>query len=87
MEFESDRLVVVTSRLYTPEASQPTTGMYVPGRKPDEASASQVLTSLSHSADATTGFRTNVGFYNGTDSATFVSLDFFEASGANLGQI
>ena len=27
VEFESDRLVVVTSRLYTPEASQPTTGM------------------------------------------------------------
>ena len=54
VEFESDRLVVVTSRLYTPEASQPTTGMYVPGRKPDEASASQVLTSLSHSADAWT---------------------------------
>ncbi|HEX9286701.1 MAG TPA: hypothetical protein VF999_05475, partial [Thermoanaerobaculia bacterium] len=87
VEFESDRLVVVTSRLYTPEASQPTTGMFVPGRKPEEVSVSQVLTSLSHSADATTGFRTNVGFYNGTDSATFVSLDFFEASGSNLGQI
>ncbi len=87
VEFESDQLVVITSRLFTPEASQPTTGMFVPGRKPEEASASQVLTSLSHSADVTTGFRTNVGFYNGTDSSTFLSLDFFDASGASLGQI
>jgi len=87
VEFESDRLIVVTSRLYTPDALQPTTGMFVPGRKPEEASASQVLTSLSHSANLGTGFRTNVGFYNGTDSSTFVSLDFFDASGANLGQI
>lgn len=87
VEFESDRMLVVGSRLYSPDASQPTTGMFVPGRKPEDASASQVLTSLSHSADATTGFRTNVGFYNGTDSSTFVSLDFFDASGASLGQI
>jgi photosystem II stability/assembly factor-like uncharacterized protein len=87
VEFESDRSIVVTSRLYTPDATQPTTGMFVPGLKPEQASASQVLTSLSHSGDATTGFRTNVGFYNGTDSGTFVSLAFFEASGAGLGEI
>jgi len=87
VEFESDRLIVVGSRLYTPDPSQPTTGMFVPGRKPEQASASEVLTSLSHSRDATAGFRTNVGFYNGTDSATFASLAFFEASGAGLGEI
>jgi photosystem II stability/assembly factor-like uncharacterized protein len=87
VEFESDRLVVVTSRLYTPDVSQPTTGMFVPGRKPEEASASQVLTSLSHSADPGRGFRTNVGFYNGTDTASFVNLEFFEASGPSLGEI
>jgi photosystem II stability/assembly factor-like uncharacterized protein len=86
VEFESDQLIVVGSRLYTPDASQPTTGMFVPGLKPEEASARQVLTSLSHSADATRGFRTNVGLYNGTDSGTFVSLTLYEASGANLGQ-
>jgi photosystem II stability/assembly factor-like uncharacterized protein len=87
VEFESNRLIIVGSRLYTPDASQPTTGMFVPGLKPEQAKSSQVLTSLSHSADATTGFRTNVGFYNGTDSGTFVSLTFFEPSGAGLGEI
>jgi photosystem II stability/assembly factor-like uncharacterized protein len=87
VEFESDRLIVVTSRLYTPDSSHPTTGMFVPGLKSEQAGSYQVLTSLSHSEDATTGFRTNVGFYNGTDSGTFVSLAFFEASGVNLGEI
>jgi photosystem II stability/assembly factor-like uncharacterized protein len=87
VELESDRLIVVTSRLYTPDASHPTTGMFVPGLKPEQAANRQVLTSLSHSADPATGFRTNVGFYNGTDSATFVTLAFFEGSGVSLGEI
>jgi photosystem II stability/assembly factor-like uncharacterized protein len=87
VEFESGQLIIVTSRLYTPEASHPTTGMFVPGLKPEEASASQALTSLSHSADPSTGFRTNVGFYNPTDTGSFVDLGFFEASGPSLGRI
>jgi photosystem II stability/assembly factor-like uncharacterized protein len=87
VEFESDRQIIATSRLYTPDASEPTTGMFVPGRKPEQAANRQVLTLLSHSADPATGFRTNVGFYNGTDSATFVTLAFFEGSGASLGEI
>jgi hypothetical protein len=87
VEFESDRLPVVTSRLYTPDASQPTTGMFVPGLSPEDATVSQVLTSLSHSVDPGSGFRTNVGFYNRTDTSSFVNLDFFEASGPSLGSI
>jgi photosystem II stability/assembly factor-like uncharacterized protein len=87
VELESDHLIVATSRLYTPDPSQPATGMFVRGSPDVEAHVKQVLLSLSHSADLTRGFRTNVGFYNGTDTASFVQLDFFEASGAGLGQI
>ena len=87
VELESDRLIVVTSRLYTPDVSQPTTGMFVRGSPPEEAHVKQVLLSLSHSADLGRGFRTNVGFFNPTDTGTFVQLDFFDQTGASLGQI
>ena len=83
IEFESADPIVVTSRLYTPERTEPTLGMFVPGLKPEDAHASSVLTSLAHSVN----FRTNVGVYNGNDVALPVLFSFYEASGALLGHV
>ena len=82
-EFESEDLIVVTSRLYTPDRSEPTVGMFVPGLLPSEAHATSVLTSLSHDSF----FRTNVGVYNPNDLAQPVLFQFFGASGGFLGEI
>ncbi|MDQ5858548.1 MAG: hypothetical protein M3542_09790 [Acidobacteriota bacterium] len=86
VEFESRTLIVVTSRLYSPARGEPTIGMYVGGLKEDDAHSSSVLTSLSHSANPGSGFRTNVGVYNPNDVAQPLSFSFFAATGAFLGQ-
>lgn len=86
IEFESRSLIVVTSRLYSPARGEPTIGMYVGGLKEDDAHESAVLTSLSHSADPVTGYRTNVGVYNPNDVAQPLVFTFFAATGALLGQ-
>jgi len=87
VEFESAAPLVVTSRLYSPSYPAPTLGMFVPGLPVDEAFPSAVLTSLSHSADRSTGFRTNVGVYNGNDSAQQVRFRFFDAEGNAVGEL
>jgi hypothetical protein len=86
IEFESRTLIVVTSRLYSPARSEPTLGMFVGGLKENDAHASAVLTSLSHSADPASGYRTNVGVYNPNDVAQPLLFSFFAASGEFLGQ-
>lgn len=86
IEFDSRTLLVVTSRLYSPARGVPTIGMFVGGLKPDDAHASAVLTSLSHSASPASGFRTNVGLYNPNDSAQPLVFTFFGASGEFLGE-
>lgn len=86
IEFESRTLIVVSSRLYSPARGEPTLGMYVGGRKENEAHVSAVLTSLSHSADPATGYRTNVGVYNPNDVVQPLLFSFFAASGEFLGQ-
>lgn len=86
IEFDSRTLIVVTSRLYSPARGAPTIGMYVGGRKPEDAHVSSVLTSLSHSADPASGFRTNVGVYNPNDVAQPLVFSLFAASGEFLGQ-
>jgi hypothetical protein len=83
IEFDSADLLVVTSRLYTPDRSEPTVGMFVPGLQPSDAHARSVLTSLSHNEL----FRTNVGVYNPNDFAQPVLFQFFGASGGFLGEI
>jgi hypothetical protein len=78
--------VLVDSRLYTPSRPAPTTGMYVPGLPPGEAYAEAVLTSLSYSANLSTGFRTNVGVYNGNDVAQTVTFTLYDPQGVQIGQ-
>jgi hypothetical protein len=83
IEFDSTDLLVVTSRLYTPDRSEPTVGMFVPGLQPNDAHARSVLTSLSHNEL----FRTNVGVYNPNDFGQPVLFQFFGASGGFVGEI
>lgn len=86
IEFESRTLIVVTSRLYSPARGEPTVGMFVGGLKEDDAHAAAVLTSLSHSANPGSGYRTNVGVYNPNDVAQPLVFSFFAASGEFLGR-
>jgi hypothetical protein len=78
--------VLVDSRLYTPSRPAPTVGMYVPGLSAAEAYAEAVLTSLSFSANLSTGFRTNVGVYNGNDVAQTVTFTLYNPQGVQIGQ-
>jgi hypothetical protein len=78
--------VLVDSRLYTPSRPAPTVGMYVPGLSAAEAYAEAVVTSLSYSANLSTGFRTNVGVYNGNDIAQTVTFTLLNPQGVQIGQ-
>jgi hypothetical protein len=78
--------VLVDSRLYTPSRPAPTVGMYVPGLSTGEAYAEAVLTSLSYSTNLSTGFRTNVGVYNGNDVAQTVTFTLYNPQGMQIGQ-
>ena len=78
--------VLVDSRLYTPSRPAPTVGMYVPGLSAAEAYAEAVVTSLSFSANLSTGFRTNVGIYNGNDVAQTVTFTLYNPQGVQIGQ-
>ena len=78
--------VLVDSRLYTPSRPAPTVGMYVPGLSAAEAYAEAVVTSLSFSANLSTGFRTNVGVYNGNDVAQTVTFTLYNPQGVQIGQ-
>ena len=79
VELESAEPISVTSRLYTPTLPAPTTGMFVPGLDPADAAPTQILLLLSHSADRSTGSRTNVGAFNPTDEDQDLTFRFFEA--------
>jgi photosystem II stability/assembly factor-like uncharacterized protein len=85
VEIEADAPISVTSRLYTPQLPAPTTGMFVPGLDPADAAPTQVLLLLSHSADRSTGARSNVGAFNPTDSDQDVTFRFFDDGGAGVG--
>jgi hypothetical protein len=84
IELDSDVPILVNSRLYTPAASSATVGMGVAGVPVSSASASAVLQGLSHSADPTTGFRTNLGAYNGNDLPQQVTFVLYEQGGSEL---
>jgi photosystem II stability/assembly factor-like uncharacterized protein len=86
IDFDAGEPIVVGSRLYTPQHPRPTVGMFVPGLGPADATTTAVLTSLSHSADPTKGFRTNVGVYNASDTMQTVTLELFDESGTSLGR-
>ncbi len=79
--------IFVDSRLYTPSRPAPTTGMAVPGLRPERALAESYLPFLSHSADASTGFRTNAGVFNGNDVALTVTFTLYDTAGGALGSV
>ncbi len=85
IEFSSTGSLVVQSRLYTPSHPSPTNGMGVPGIPESEALTSAVVTSLSHSADSSKGFRSNVGAYNASDTAQNITFTVYDGSGTALG--
>jgi virginiamycin B lyase len=85
IEFSSTGSLVVTSRLYTPSRPSPTNGMGVPGVLETQALPAAVVTSLSHSADPTKGFRSNVGAYNANDAAQTITFTVFDGNGIELG--
>jgi hypothetical protein len=87
IEFSSSDSFVITSRLYTPSRPLPTSGMGVPGLPESDALAVAVVTSLSHSADASKGFRSNVGAYNASDVGQTVTFKLFNAIGTPIGQV
>ena len=60
--------------------------MYVPGLSTGEAYAEAVLTSLSFSADLSTGFRTNVGVFNANDVAQTMTFTLYSPQGVQIGQ-
>lgn len=62
--------VVVTSRLYS-DAPVPTVGMFIPGVAASAAHRYSVLTQISNGGSGA-GFRTNVGAFNGQDTAATV---------------
>ena len=85
VEFETTGSIVVTSRLYTPTRPLPTYGMFISGSTDQEAYASAVLTSLSHSVDTSRGSRTNVGVFNPNDTAQTVTFSLYSDTGVPLG--
>jgi hypothetical protein len=85
IEIDTDRPIIVNSRLYTPSRPAPTNGMGVAGQR-EVAINRFVLTSLSHSVSTTQGFRTNVGAYNDNDVAQTINFTLFDPSGNNLGK-
>ncbi len=62
--------VVVTSRLYSTDPT-PTVGMFIPGVGSSAAHRYSVLTQISNGGSGA-GFRTNVGAFNGQDTAATV---------------
>jgi hypothetical protein len=79
--------VLVDSRVYSPEKGVPTSGFYVPGLLRTDAYADLVLTSLSHSADRTRGFRTNAGAFNPNVEPVIVHITLFDVRGERIGEI
>jgi len=79
--------IVATSRLYTPSRPEPTVGMFVPGLDRLASATSLVLTSLSQSADATHGSRTNFGIVNAYPFGQAVAVKIFSGEGQLLGKV
>ena len=67
--------VAVTSRLYSTEP-EPTVGMFIPGKTLSSAHRYSMLTQIAN-ASGDPGFRTNVGAFNGEDTAALVTFAVF----------
>lgn len=77
--------LAVTSRLYSP-ASGPTYGFAMVGRRADQGLTRAVFPGLAWNGGVlTTGFRTNLGFYNPNDTAANVTISLRRVDGTELG--
>jgi plastocyanin len=75
--------LVVTSRLFSTEP-EPTVGMFIPGLPDVEAFPTTVLTSVRNGGGGPS-FRTNVGVYNRTATATSVTFTIFDGGTNQVG--
>jgi plastocyanin len=75
--------LVVTSRLFSTQP-EPTVGMFIPGLPDSEAFTTTVLTSVRNGGSGPS-FRTNVGVYNRTATATAVTFTVFDGGTNQVG--
>jgi plastocyanin len=75
--------LVVTSRLFSTEP-EPTVGMFIPGLPDSEAFPTTVLTSVRNGGSGPS-FRTNVGVYNRTATATSVTFTIYDGGTNRVG--
>lgn len=79
--------LAVTSRVYVdPVANEGSFGQFVPAQPRGAALRRGVLPHLSNNTDLSTGFRTNLGFFNPNQSDVTVRLELRDDAGALLGQ-
>jgi hypothetical protein len=79
--------VMATARSYTDTGSG-SRGQFIPAEPLSSASAAGPgarLIQLTHSANGTSGFRTNIGFVNATAAPIAVKADLYSAAGTWLG--
>lgn len=80
--------LAVTSRIYDDQrtAGEGTFGQFVPALTMSNALRRGVIPQLSNQSDRSSGFRTNVGFFNPTAMPVTVRLELRDAAGMLLGQ-
>lgn len=75
--------VTASSRTYTPSLPAPTFGTSVPALAASEARTATLFPGLGNNGgDLSSGFRTNSGAYNPTDTPARVTMTLFTAAGA-----
>ena len=79
--------VLVDSRIYTPNRPEPTSGTGIPGQARVEATTEAALLALSHSADQSLGFRTNLGIFNPGPFDLPVTISLRRPDGSEMGKV
>jgi hypothetical protein len=78
--------LAVTSRVYLDKGAAGTVGQFVPAQPRSAALRRGVLPQLANRADLTTGYRTNVGFFNPNLSDVTLRLELRDAAGTLVAQ-
>ena len=80
--------LAVTSRIYVDRRAEElgTLGQFVPALPRASALRRGVLPHLSNQTDLSSGFRTNIGFFNPTQSDVTVRLELRDDAGVLIGQ-
>lgn len=88
LRVSSATLLAVTSRIYVDRRAEEkgTLGQFVPAHPRSSALRRGVMPHLSNRVDLSSGFRTNIGFFNPTQSDVTVRLELRDKDGALLGQ-